>query len=72
MLPVMVIVPIVMRLLGERWAGEGLGEKTKRAKPHAWTPLFIAFVVFIALLVIVTFFSLLLPVLEKSTGLVPK
>jgi tRNA A-37 threonylcarbamoyl transferase component Bud32 len=70
MLPVGVIVPIVMRLLGERWAGQGLGASSP-GKPHRWTPQFIAFVILIGLVVIVTFFSLLLPVIEKSTGLVP-
>ena len=71
MLPVMILVPIAMRVLGERWAGAGLGASNP-GKPHRWTPQFIAFVVVVALIVTVGFFSLFLPILEKGAGAVPR
>jgi predicted Ser/Thr protein kinase len=65
MLPFAVIVPIVMRLLGERWADQESG-RTSAKTPDRWPPQFIAFVIVLALAVTVGFFSLLLPILEKG------
>jgi hypothetical protein len=71
MLPFGIILPIIMRLLGERWAGQGLGASSS-GKPHRWAPQFIAFVVVVALIVTVSFFSLLLPILERGAAAGPR